>query len=414
MTEKKRIVLQPEYMKNFGCIGPDCEDSCCVGWKVDLDKHTYLKYKKSQEPELKPIFGTMVSRKHNQKSDESYGQIKMDKKTACPFLDEIGLCKIQKKLGEESLSDTCALYPRYAYRIDGKLERGATVSCPEIARLVLLNPDGIGIEHIEEDAGGRIKIHGSFDTESKLYLNKLQNYFWDIRIFSLSLLQNRGYSMGERLIILGMVYRKIEDLYANGCTAEIPGLLETMSRSIETGALKGELEKVPVNLQIQMRLAKELTDHKFRQGVTSSRYLECLKEALEGIGYIDGEEMPEEVIGNYEGNYKEYLAPYLKDKEYILENYLVNEYFKELMPFGRYSSIWDSYVFLCVLYSMVKLHMIGMAGYHKGMKDELAVKLIQSFSKVVLHNGQYIQGIIKLLKDNGYDSLAYMTILVKN
>ena len=35
-------------------------------------------------------------------------------------------------------------------------------------------------------------------------------------------------------------------------------------------------------------------------------------------------------------------------------------------------------------------------------------------TKVVLHNNHYIQGIVKLLKDNGYDSLAYMAILVKN
>jgi len=45
VTDKKRIVLQPEYMKNFHCIGSDCEGNCCIGWRVDLDKKTYLKYK---------------------------------------------------------------------------------------------------------------------------------------------------------------------------------------------------------------------------------------------------------------------------------------------------------------------------------------------------------------------------------
>jgi len=85
-----------------------------------------------------------------------------------------------------------------------------------------------------------------------------------------------------------------------------------------------------------------------------------------------------------------------------------------MMPFGNYQTIWDSYMFLCVLYSMVKLHLIGMAGYHKGLNDDLTLKLIQSLSRVVLHNRSYIQGIIKLLKDNGYDNLAYMSILVKN
>lgn len=413
MTDKKRLVLQPEYMKKFHCIGPACEDSCCIGWRVDLDKETYQKYKKINNPDLKPIFDKMVNRKHNQKNDGSYGKIKMEAGGRCPFLDEKMLCKIHGTLGEEYLSDTCALYPRHLRKVDGKYERSSTMSCPEAARLALLNPEGIGFEHIEEDADIRIKLHSNFDTEGHLYLNKPQRYFWDIRIFSLTLLQNRNYTLGERLIILGIVYKKIEALYAEKRLNDMPLMLETMSNMIESGNFKEELEKVPTNTQIQMRLAKEMTDKKILEGVTSQRYLQCLKETLLGIGYREDEKL-ENVLSKYEENYKDYLSPYLKEKEYILENYLVNEYFKEMMPFGSYKSMWDSYIFLCVLYSMIKLHMIGMAGHHKGLDDELNIKLIQSFSKVVLHNNQYIQGIVKLLKDNGYDSLAYMAILAKN
>lgn len=378
MVDRKRIVLQPEYMKNFHCIGPACEDSCCIGWRIDLDKQTYLKYKKINNLELKPIFEKAVNRKHNQKSDESYGKMKMESDGRCPFLDEKMLCKIHRNLGEEYLSDTCALYPRYLRKVDGKFERSATMSCPEIARLGLLNPDGIAFEHIEEDVDARIKLHSNFDTEGHLYINKSgdrrwnigtiwdteghlyinkpQRYFWDIRIFSLSLLQNRNYNLGERLIILGIVYEKIEALYLEERLNDLPLMLETMNSIIESGSFKEEIEKVPTNTQIQMRLAKEMTDKKVLQGVTSQRYLDCLKETLIGIRYIEGEQL-ENILAKYDENYKEYLSPYL---------------------------------------------------------DDLTLELIQSFSKVVLHNNQYIQGIIKLLKDNGYDSLAYMTILVKN
>lgn len=66
-------------MKEFSCIGSSCEDTCCIGWQVDLDKETYLKYKKVNHPELKNTFQKMISRKHNKKSDRSYGKIKMCK-----------------------------------------------------------------------------------------------------------------------------------------------------------------------------------------------------------------------------------------------------------------------------------------------------------------------------------------------
>lgn len=413
MNSKKRTVLQPEYMKQFHCIGSTCEDSCCVGWRVSIDKATYLKYKKTNNKELKPIFEKMVNRKHNKKSDESYGKIRMESDGRCPFLDENFLCRIHSILGEEYLSDTCALYPRYLRKVDGKFERSATISCPEVARLALLNSNGIAFEHMQESVNTRIKVHSNFDTEGHLFLNKPQRYFWDIRIFSLSLLQNRDYSLGERLIILGIVYNKIESLYLEKRINDLPMMLKNMSNMIEAKNFKDELGKVSVNTQIQMRLAKEMTDEKVVQGINSQRYLECLKETLLGIKYIEGEKL-ETTLAQYEENYKMYLIPYLKEKEYILENYLVNEYFKEMMPFGSFKSMWDSYIFLCVLYSMVRLHLIGMAGHHQGLDDNLTLKLIQSFSKVVLHNSQYIQDIIKLLRDNGYDSLAYMAILVKS
>ena len=403
-------------MKDFNCIGSKCEDSCCIGWKVFIDKSTYQKYKKIQDIGLKPLFQKMINREHTQNNNVSYGKIKMLENGGCPFLDEESLCKIHRKLGAEYLSDTCALYPRHVNQIDGRLERSAVISCPEIARAALLDSRGIRFEQVEEDIDKRINVHRIFDTEGHLYINKPERYFWDIRLFSLSLLQDRRYKLWERLIILGMVYRRIDKLYSNNNIKEIPSMLQHMSDIIETMDFKKDIEDIPSKIQVQFDLANGIIDLKTQLGIPNYRYKECINETLLGLGFKDGEEIEnvESIIKKYEENYNSYLLSYIKEKEYILENYLVNEYFKGVMPFGNYKSIWDSYIFLCILYGMIKLHMIGMAGYHKGLTDDLTLKLIQSFSKVILHNNEYIQGIIKLLKDHEYDSLAYMSILVKN
>ncbi len=416
MSNRMRIVLEPSYMKAFNCIGSECEDSCCIGWKVVIDKGTYLRYKKAQDKELKPLFQRMINRERHQNNDVSYGKIKMVENGGCPFLDKESLCKIHRKLGAEYLSDTCALYPRHVNQIDGRLERSAVVSCPEIARIALLYSKGIQFEQVEEDIKNRISIQKSFDTEGHLYINRPERYFWDIRMFSLSLLQDRRYTLGERLVILGMVYKRIDKLYLNNNIKEISSMLENMSDIIETMDLKKDIENIPTNIQMQFDLAKGIIGLRTQLGVPNQRYKECINETLIGLGLKDGEEVEnmESIVENYKHNYNNYLLPYIKEKEYILENYLVNEYFKDIMPFGNYGTIWDSYIFLCILYGMIKLHMIGMAGYHKGLTDDLTLKLIQSFSKVILHNNEYIQGIIKLLKEHEYDSLAYMSILVKN
>ncbi len=37
MTKKLKIVM-PDYFKQFKCIGGKCEDSCCIGWDIDVDE----------------------------------------------------------------------------------------------------------------------------------------------------------------------------------------------------------------------------------------------------------------------------------------------------------------------------------------------------------------------------------------
>lgn len=409
----KRIVLQPEYMKEFKCIGQECEDSCCIGWKIDLDKETYLKYKKVKNNELKLVLNKSINRNRSSKNNEMYGKINLNKDLACPLLDGKKLCIVHGTLGEEFLSNVCATYPRALRVIDGKYERSATMSCPEIARLALFNPKGISFEHIEEDDKTRIRVDAIFNSQANQFQNKIEAYFWDIRLFSLSLLQNRSYSLSERLIILGIVYKKIELLQENKQINNISKVLEDMSIIIEEGILRDDIRKIPVNTQLQLILTKEMTDEKISEGINSSRYIECLKEFLTGLNCID-EVNYEVMLEKYDYNYKNYAEPYLNEKEYVIENYLVNEYFKEEMPFGSYESIWDSYIFLCVNYSLIKLHLIGLSGYYKELNDDIILKLIQSFSKVVLHSDSYIKNIIKIIKKNGYDTLAYMSILVKN
>lgn len=33
-----RRILVPEYLDEFSCIGGACEDTCCAGWNITVDK----------------------------------------------------------------------------------------------------------------------------------------------------------------------------------------------------------------------------------------------------------------------------------------------------------------------------------------------------------------------------------------
>ena len=414
MSEKKHPVLTPQYMKSFKCIGPACEESCCVGWRVDIDHETYKKYQKIRDDELTLLLDKHVTRNraanHN---EENYAKVKLIENSKCPFLNEEMLCKIQLKCGEGYLSNVCTTYPRIANIVNGVLERSATMSCPEAARLALLVPDGLEFDEDEESASTKNIVKDRINTHDLKFSNKLQKFLWELRGFTVSVLQYRSYKLSERIIILGMFFQKLQEYASSGKINETTGLIATYTNFIEDGSFKDSLSSIPVQYNIQMEMLKEIAEKRYFQGVTSKRYLECFGEFLRGIRYVAGVKV-EEIGQRYQNACKEYYEPFINEHEYILENYLVNYVFKNLFPFTGEKSLFDSYMMLVLHYALIKMHLIGMAGLHKGLTVELVIKLIQSFAKTVEHNQRYLDGIADLMRQNGFNTMPYMAILIKN
>lgn len=134
-------ILEPQYLQSFHCTTSDCQDSCCTGWDVVIDQDTYNVYQECQDKFLKLLFREHMMINSNSVGNSTYipyAFVKMNHHV-CPFLTDKKLCMIQKTLSEEALSITCATYPRILNDVDGVLERSLYLSCPEAARLVLLN-----------------------------------------------------------------------------------------------------------------------------------------------------------------------------------------------------------------------------------------------------------------------------------
>ncbi|HOV25210.1 MAG TPA: flagellin lysine-N-methylase [Pseudobacteroides sp.] len=414
MGDKKRAVLVPQYMLNFKCIGSECEDNCCIGWRVNIDHETYKKYQKIRDEELTPLCEQYVKRNRAQNHGESnYAKLKFSEDQKCPFLTENMLCRMQLKRGEEYLSDVCTIYPRIANTLNSILERSATMSCPEAARLALLNEEGIEFDEMEEPANIKNIVSWNINTHDLKFNNKPVKYLWELRVFTISLLQNRNYRLYERLIILGMVFNMFQERVSEGKVNDIPGLIASYSNIIEDGSLRESLSSIPVQYNIQMKLLKEMADKRYLMGINSKRYLECFSDFLKGLECTVDAKV-EEVGERYQKAYKEYYEPFMDSHEYILENYLVNYVFKNMFPFSKGESLFDSYMMMVLHFSLIKMLLIGMAGFHKKLTVDLVIKLIQSFSKTVEHNQKYLDRIADLMRYNGFNTMAYMAILIKN
>ncbi|MFD2615559.1 flagellin lysine-N-methylase [Paenibacillus gansuensis] len=406
---KKRLqILTADYISQFACIGSECEDTCCQGWKVDIDRQTYKKYMKLRDPELKETMGKSIKRNKNGAGDTNYAYIQMDSNGSCPLLTKQGLCGIQLKHGEEYLSKVCSVYPKLNHVIDGRVERSGVVSCPEVARKALLNPNPMEFNVVEEE------VHEHHRPAIALTLNSgddEKSFFWDLRVFSIQLLQNRNYTIEDRLIILGMFYMECSEAIAEKNDDHIAQLIGDYSHAVDTGALNGTLREVPSVVGVQIELLKLLTDIVLQK--KNKRYEECFNEFLMGLGFKRNESLSS-ITANYKKAYKDYYAEYFNSREYIYENYLVNYVFSKLFPFSTKGSVFDSYLMLVLHYALIKMQLIGIAAFNKQLNDEIVIKLIQSFSRNFEHSEGVLRGILKILKETGYTQMSHLMILIKN
>lgn len=406
MQEKTREIIAPNYMEKFHCIGSACEDTCCAGWKVIVDKATFKKYKNTNHSELKPLLKENVNRNRTGDSDDSYAKIKMDSSGECTLLDDDHLCRIQKELGPEFLSNTCAIYPRNLNMVDNVVEKSATLSCPEVARLVLLNREGIEFNQDVEPSNTKGFVKKNSMSKQQ------QDLFWDLRIFTITTLQNRNISIEDRLIILGLFLRKYEAIGPVDISEKTRALIVEFNKDINSGAFSDSINQLPTNISFQVSMCKSLIKYRTSFPITSKRYLECFDEMVKGLG-METELGSEEVIRQYTEAYEINYKPFMDQHEYILENYLVNYVFTNLFPFDK-KSVTDSFMMLVLNFSMIKQHLIGMAKFHEGLTMDLIVKLVQSYTKTVDHNIAYLQNVEKLMKEHGYVTLAHMVVLVKS
>lgn len=405
--------IVPQYMQSFECIASNCPDSCCIGWRVQLDEQTFKRYKESKTSPLKGEFEKYIKKNRSNQTSQNFGKIVMQKDGRCPFLDEQNLCRIQKLHGEEYLSNTCYFYPRTINLVNGVLEMSATLSCPVVAQSVLLEKNGIDFEVIKLDIPPRFTINRVIDQNDIKTRNSIKKYFWDIRTFCINLLKTREISFWDRLLILGFFIRKLDEIASSSDRKdEVLSIIELYTRYVENGYFIDELSKVPVNHELQLKLSKEIADMRFSAGLPNQKYVKFFSEFLQGLGIVQGAENSR-ILENYKTAYNKYFMPFFNQRQYMFENYATNHVFKNLFPFDQ-DTPFKSYMLLCTHLATIKLLLVGLCGYYKSdFTEEMAVNLVQSFAKTVEHNTAYLANLIQTLEKNNINSLAYMAILIR-
>jgi len=154
------------FIDKFNCITDKCEDTCCKGWGMQVDKKTKELYE-NEAPELLEALS----------SGESAIIMKRDEKTDYCIKFNNGICKIHKEKGDKFLGDACYFFPRITRKFDDKIIMSASLSCPEITRLALLddNPFEL-VESTEERIPAESKNYSTSQHDPKTELSLINSF----------------------------------------------------------------------------------------------------------------------------------------------------------------------------------------------------------------------------------------------
>lgn len=389
--------IYPDYYKKFNCIADKCEATCCAQWIIVPDDKSLRKYKNFK--------GDFSARLQNS-IDYENKEIRRYKK-ACVFLNEDNLCDLYIEAGKNMLCKTCRRYPRHYEEFENLIEVTLSVSCPEVARILLNKKDKVFFKsHIQTS---KEEEYEDFDYILFTKLQETRELFYKI-------LQNRNLSFSMRLsYILAMSH----DLNNHGLY-EWDDLINKFSNEEFINKMAKKFinyKNTYINKYRNLSLDRydKYVDYKNncinhsknrRIDIINSKTKKiCIDEIMKNlyINYIEDLSEMEHLKQSWQGTldkalitinsidniYDEYkqFSEYMKDREYEYEQLII--YFLSTYYLG---AVYSNRAYDMARFSAANLLMIKILGFTKWFQNGRSftkneqIKLVYNYSREVEHS----------------------------
>lgn len=400
--------VQPTYGAAFRCSGPDCEDHCCREWEIPLDRGTYAAYRQFPPEKLGNVVSEFVILNPAGSLEGMFARIERRPSGQCAFLEPDRLCGIQKDYGPKLLSASCSIYPRLLSRVGGRLEATLSLSCPEAARNVMLNPEFLRVGGDLESPDFRTDNFYLLEPENGATRYKPYRWFGPVRALILDLVRDRARPVWQRLFLVGILCLRLDEVTAASQGEAIPAILAEFERILTTGALRDELETMVAQPQLRLDFVAKLLEERAREEVAGSRLLATWQLFEQGrAAALDAERL--------------FYRPWMDRHPHVLENYLLNYVLQNLFPFGREGSaqsspqsLADEFLLLTVQFASVEVLLAGVAGYWRNaFAAEHVVAAVQSYTRAVEHYPALRRAMVETVRQRGLGGLEGVAILLK-
>lgn len=418
---EKLEFLTARYVTSFSCLGADCPATCCRGWQIDLDRPHYVKLRtkmeRSQAEREEFERGVAVNDEAAQ-SELTFARIKLNEEGRCPFLTKQDMCSVHQRYGIEALNNTCTQYPRKLVEVAGRREMWGDLSCPEMARLCLLDPDAMEIVDAKSDPTHRMLLERLLADSRTPY----QLYFDDLRATALRLLSLRTFPLASRLFMLAYLGKRTAAFYNKSATS-----VDEQRLAAEVGAM-GQAEllrtlherfrgfKIPSTLAVG--LVTELV--KTASGGSLGALIRTVFESYEAeAGASDG--VPyDQVWALYEQRKQPWIDAFSSRIDLCFENYSKNAWLKDwfvsssdLLAHAQRHILHVAVMrFLALSHPRLRAVPVDAAPADRQRAlDEVIVEVVYRFSRGIEHAPDVVAGIEAGIKDKHANNFAQSATL---
>ncbi len=349
--------LIPDYFPDFRCKMGECRAACCQGWPVSISMENYFTLLGMDCPPALRSRLDVGLRMVDRPTKEEYARFNPRWDGDCPMRMEDGRCSIHAEIGEDALPDICRLYPRGIRRginPNELPECSCANSCEATLELFLNRREPLTFitRRMTMDMPAAAHRVSRFET-----MNRDQ----ELRMFFIGLLQDRRYSLPQRLARLGAA---VDDMDAALNAKDTDGV-----QSLLDGNLPEHPEPEKLPFEFALTVAENMVT------LLDSRSSSIREQGEFALSCFGSGDSP---LEQYHAA-REHLESLFPEWEIFFEHMLVNHMFFDRFPYqDRPVTPSEEVTALCAVYSLLRFLALGWMS-EKTSSEELIDTMAAAF-----------------------------------
>ncbi len=397
---KEILITEPAFVAAFNCVGSDCRDHCCKEWDIAVDKPTVKKYLTNKDKVIQTIAKESI--RLVKKDTLNWGTIVFAPESGnCPYFGDDKLCMVHKRLGANALSKTCAIYPRSYRTYKNDVHHSLNISCPEVVRLLLSEPDAMKFNE-------RITLQPAPNAAKPLsVVHKV------LSLFCLDLIGRADVEVEPALFAVVkflLFLEKIESV-DESTIAQIESVHSQLVQQLQNGEVMGDITgdyRVKASMTVLMQnyfRTKRLS----RGGNTLTQYIDSLLRVLA----VDNALTLEEKIADIEQVWQDLVLPEIGKTPFALKNYILYKFWQNDFPDLTSGTPLRGLYMIVAEYYFIKLLVAAHAKERGTANLDDLISVIYSFHSSSQHNKALAEDFYRYIERLRMgDDLSLVSLLV--